>query len=120
MIYFIRPVGEKGPVKIGCSVDPVKRLAAFQAGCPIHLELIATMESVPSLERALQHKFAADHQHGEWFAWSPRLAALIDQHAIPAIQGPLCDLPPRGWAATTGMGRVGYDLANDLVPEESA
>ncbi len=123
MIYFVKPVGETGPIKIGSAKDPIERLAGLQLASPVALEIVALLDSVPSLERALQHKFAESHRHGEWFDWSPALQALIDNHSIEPIAGPLRSLPPKAKSLFQFSGnrfyplpsKAGYDRADELM-----
>lgn len=81
LVYFIRPVGMAGPVKIGSSVMPEKRLRELGAFCPFELELVAILPGTRELEARFHALFAADHQRGEWFAASTRLDAVIAQVA---------------------------------------
>lgn len=73
MVYFIKPVGMPGPVKIGCSRGPVVRLSGLTAWSPWPLEIIATCLGDGKLEKQLHEHFAEYHSHREWF------------HAHPAI-----------------------------------
>ena len=66
-IYFMRPVGQVGPIKIGCSRWPDHRLRDISNWSPLPLELIATGPGNFKLERALHDKFADSRSHKEWF-----------------------------------------------------
>jgi hypothetical protein len=77
-VYFLRPVGQPGPVKIGCSEAPKERLQTFMTWSPFPLEIAAFTPGWRSEESCLQSMFAADHSHGEWFHASERLTALIE------------------------------------------
>src|SRR3546814_4084305 len=39
-VYFIRPIGQAGPVKIGCSVGPNKRRHELETWSPVPLEIV--------------------------------------------------------------------------------
>lgn len=78
-IYFIRPVGQKGPVKIGCSESPDERLHALMTGSPTILEIVATVPGDRALEQGIHHAFASSRSHGEWFHPSVRMSELIRQ-----------------------------------------
>jgi ribosomal protein S30 len=67
VVYFIRPVGQVGPIKIGFSVAPDVRLIRMAAGSPLPLEIVATIPGSASLERAFHETFAYAHSHFEWF-----------------------------------------------------
>lgn len=95
MIYFIRPAGEAGPVKVGATKRPVaKRLREMQRHSPVPLELAATAEGDFVIERRLHILLAAHHLYGEWFAACP----LVDSILAHAVAGTLdqVDLPPSG------------------------
>jgi hypothetical protein len=76
--YFVR-AGDDGPVKIGWSVHPKKRLAELQVGNPYPLEIVGMIPGNRGLEGDLHHIFAEWRLTGEWFeAEADGLAELID------------------------------------------
>lgn len=77
-VYFIRPIGMDGPVKIGCSRTPEGRRANIAPWSPFPLEVVAEIEGDFELERRFHAKFVSDHSHSEWFRWSAELQATID------------------------------------------
>lgn len=95
-VYFLRPVGADGPVKIGHSQRPLVRLQTFASWSPVELELAATTPGSRTLEARFHAMFWDDHLHGEWFAASPRLTSLIadiaggrfDPSAVPSQKRP--------------------------------
>ncbi|MGK2908773.1 MAG: GIY-YIG nuclease family protein [Sphingobium sp.] len=78
-VYFIRAVGEIGPVKIGYSTDPKSRAASFAVSQAYDYEVVAQMPGDFRTERRFHAMFQADHMRREWFKWSPRLQTVIDQ-----------------------------------------
>lgn len=78
-VYFLRPVGKAGPVKIGCSVDPSERLTTFMPWSPFPLEIAAVVPGNLELEDNLHDCFFDLHSHREWFHESPRITDLIDK-----------------------------------------
>lgn len=76
-IYFIRPVGQRGPVKIGCSDMPRARLKNLGAWAPFPLELAATAPGSLITERQVHSAFADYHSHGEWFHACAEIDAAI-------------------------------------------
>ena len=62
-----------GLVKIGRSVDPMARLRTLQAGSPVILSLVATIEQ--DVETDLHNACAEYRQHGEWFTDCAQLRA---------------------------------------------
>lgn len=67
VVYFLKPVGMPGPIKIGRTVDIRKRLATFASWSPIRLEVAASVVGSAALERRLHETFAFAHSHLEWF-----------------------------------------------------
>jgi len=76
-VYFIKPVGLDGPVKIGCSLLPRNRLAAMSAWSHVPLEIAALIVGDEDLERRFHAAFRDQWSHGEWFHASPALNAVI-------------------------------------------
>ncbi len=77
LVYFIKPIGLPGPIKIGCSCVPQDRLMTLAIWSPFPLELLATTPGSYTLEHRLHRRFAKDHTHGEWFREGPDLLAGI-------------------------------------------
>jgi hypothetical protein len=77
-IYFLRPVGEASPIKIGCSVFPEGRLDTFNTWSPVPLEIITSVPGSHADEKTLHGMFVEHHVHGEWFRASKALLALLD------------------------------------------
>jgi Meiotically Up-regulated Gene 113 (MUG113) protein len=80
-VYFIRPVGMDGPVKIGVSSWPYERRATLMSWSPIPLEVVATINGDRELEKRFHAAFWDYRRHGEWFESSPALRAMIDDIA---------------------------------------
>jgi hypothetical protein len=78
-VYFLKPVGERGPIKIGYSCEPPKRLISYQCWSPVRLELVAKLPGGSELEGRFHAAFFAHHLHGEWFEACPELLAAIEQ-----------------------------------------
>lgn len=76
-VYFMRPVGQAGPVKIGCSGSPKHRLLQLAEWSPFPLEIVAEMPGDYRLEARLHAHFGADYSHHEWFAWSADLEGVM-------------------------------------------
>jgi hypothetical protein len=75
--YFIG--GDKGPVKIGFSIDVEKRLREFQPHCPYPLRVLATTHGGRSREGHYHWKFRQLRLHGEWFRRSRGLQNEIER-----------------------------------------
>lgn len=78
-VYFIRPVGMDGPIKIGCSAKPLDRLKVLSAWSPFPLELIGSAPGNFTDEGLLHHRFSDLHTRKEWFMSSPLLRETIER-----------------------------------------
>lgn len=76
-IYFIKPVGMDGPIKIGYSQLPNERLLSLSVWSPFVLELMGTALGGSKEENFLHRRFAHLHTHREWFNSSPLLRETI-------------------------------------------
>jgi len=87
-IYFLRPVGALGPIKIGCSDIPMERLRTFARWSPAPLEIAAIVPGSLSIESWLHNRFRDAHSHLEWYRPTPELVALVREAAeTDAIPG---------------------------------
>lgn len=77
-VYFMRPVGARGPVKIGCSTAPDDRLKLYMSWSPVDLEVAATVPGGYPLEWAFHHRFVHVHARHEWFNADDDLDAVIE------------------------------------------
>lgn len=75
-VYFIRE-GSSGPVKIGWSKDPYKRMAALQTANPNQLILLGTIPGHLTEEKRLHQRFARDRMNGEWFRFSDEIRNFV-------------------------------------------
>jgi len=92
-IYFLKPKGMKGPIKIGCSRLPQHRLEAMVRWSPFPLELMGWVQGTSRDEIYLHRCFARDHTHHEWFNWSDHLIATIDRvRAIGYVPRDIADV----------------------------
>lgn len=105
-VYFIRPVGMDGPVKIGASRIPEQRIETLSSWSPFKLEVVAKVRGDVTLERNIHECFADIHSHKEWFRADPRLTELIEKLAAGVRIHDALDLnnrkgPIRRWAVGT-------------------
>lgn len=91
LVYFIRPVGGFGPVKIGCSEVPENRLSFLLTMSPYPLEIVATIPGDLRRERQFHALFREHHSHREWFRPVPIIERTIE--AINAGTFDLASLP---------------------------
>lgn len=76
-IYFIGP--KDGPIKIGWASRLEFRLRDLRLANAFPLEVWATVEGPPSLEREYHKRFAEHRLHGEWFERSPSIESEIER-----------------------------------------
>ena len=76
MIYFIQS-GSDGPIKIGMSTNPERRLKELISLAPGGLRLLATVPGGKAKEIKLHKQFAEDCFQGEWFQPTPALLSFI-------------------------------------------
>ena len=77
-IYFIRR-GEDGPIKIGLSGDPLRRLRQLQTACAEGLEILLVIPGGREAERVLHDTCKNLCLGGEWYAAEPVMFKLIDK-----------------------------------------
>lgn len=81
-VYFAGSDG--GPVKIGASSQPLKRIRDIQWGSPVDVAVIALIETADKWgeESLLHSRFSNSRLRGEWFARTPELELLMrENHA---------------------------------------
>ena len=76
-LYIIRSAA--GPIKIGVSQSPAKRLKQLQTAHPYKLEIACIVPGGARLEISYHERFAAHRLEGEWFAPHPAILAEIDR-----------------------------------------
>src|SRR6266404_2823885 len=77
LVYFLKPAGLDGPIKIGFSSGPIGRTLALSAWSPWPLELIGAVKGTSADENFLHQCFADCHSHREWFHPVPALREMI-------------------------------------------
>lgn len=87
LIYFFRPFGQRGPIKIGYTTDTgeepqvgvAERLVWYARWSPVELEIAATVRAPnKDYERIIHNCFADYHSHSEWFHPGDRLLKAIE------------------------------------------
>lgn len=84
-LYFIRPVGLDGPIKIGVTLNPDQRLTYHRKHSPLPLEYAGRvlMDGAAAHERGLHRRFSHLRLHHDWFAASEELEAVIADLTTP-------------------------------------
>lgn len=86
-IYFIQQ-GDSGPIKIGYSENPCRRLAFLKTANPFPLKIVGLISNASlRIEVETHNKFANMRMEGEWF--EPRLALInfIKKYCRNGIDG---------------------------------
>jgi T5orf172 domain len=117
VVYFLRPKGMEGPVKIGCSGMPHVRLEAYLPWSPFPLEIVATVPGEYALERNIHDCLAASHSHSEWFHATPMVRDLVAALQAGTPIGQALDLSDRV-GNIRGKKRV-LGLIRNRAPEPS-
>lgn len=76
-VYIIRRPGAS-EVKIGISIDPVRRLRQLQSTHTEQLELVAYFLGTAADEADLHQRFKEFRKRGEWFHEAPEISAWIE------------------------------------------
>lgn len=84
-VYFLRPVGMAGPIKIGCTQHIDQRFRTMTYWSPFPLEMVLAVPGTTALEAELHARFADLRLHHEWFRADPRLDALIAELSPQAV-----------------------------------
>jgi hypothetical protein len=83
-IYFIQAeLG--GPIKVGCSFDPERRLRQLQLLCPFKLKLLGRLIGSRADEKKMHEAMRKHHAWGEWFHPSRYLMGMVEMAAANMI-----------------------------------
>lgn len=110
-VYFIRPIGMAGPIKIGHSAEPRARILTLSTWSPFPLEIITTIPGGRDLECNVHDCFANLHSHREWFHAGKDLLLFIEKlkEGVPVEQA--VDLSQRRGSIKAKMRSVKPDDA---------
>jgi hypothetical protein len=82
MIYFVKPIGHDGPIKIGHAKYWDVRGPNLQTWSPLPLECLALVDGDVTTEKRFHALFQDCRSHGEWFHPVPRLLSAIADIAL--------------------------------------
>lgn len=104
-VYFIKPVGMNGPIKIGSSTCPSKRLESLAVWSPFPLEVIIEVDGDLADEQFIHSCFADVHSHKEWFNPSKLLLNTIERiRKCGSLDWVRDELKPIGRIRNVGKG----------------
>jgi hypothetical protein len=78
--YFIG--ADEGPVKIGWTTTPARRLAEFQTAHWAELHMLGQVSSTADMELRCHRELREHRVRGEWFEREPALALLAELAAV--------------------------------------
>lgn len=78
-VYFMKPIGMEGPIKIGCTTQVGRRIENIISWSPFPLEIIHEEFGGHDLERKLHVHFSDLRFHHEWFHAGARLLEAISR-----------------------------------------
>lgn len=104
-VYFIKPVGFNGPIKIGCSFAPGNRREQLQQWCPFPLEIVAEIDGDINLERRFHAHFESFHKGHEWFEATADLLVIIADISAGSFNPDI--LPRPKYLTVAGRTRAG-------------
>lgn len=97
VVYFMKPKGKKGPIKIGCSNGPDQRLETLAAWSPYPLEIVGTVPGNFPDEGFLHSCLADHHLHREWFKAVPQvIEAMQKVLAAGSVEAVRAEMEPAG------------------------
>jgi len=77
-VYFIKPIGLPGPIKIGFSALPKNRLLSLAIWSPFPLEIAVAIPGTLKLEMNIHDCLARSHSHHEWFFPTDEVTQLVN------------------------------------------
>lgn len=95
MIYFLRAINDRGPIKIGFAIEPPKRLAEIQRMSPAQLKILKAIEGDRMREAEIHRHFSYFRKYGEWFDGKKELLRFIanPDKGLPEIKIPQISEP---------------------------
>jgi hypothetical protein len=78
-IYFMKPKGHLGPIKIGTARSPITRLKQIERSSPYRMEIIGAVIGTPRDESFLHRTLWPHHSHGEWFHPNEEVLSAVEK-----------------------------------------
>ncbi|MFA7282156.1 MAG: GIY-YIG nuclease family protein [Sterolibacterium sp.] len=123
-VYFVQPVAERDKVKIGTTVDIDQRLQAISSDFPDGVELIGLADGDATTERAFHRILAAYWLEGEWYAFTPEVAAVLapfaDGVSGKRVWGRFRVIAESGGAPIEEDKRIAFEMLKLLMDKSGA
>jgi hypothetical protein len=81
-VYFVQ-AGENGPIKIGFSTDPDRRIKALRTAMSEELIVLKVVKGGRQLEKTLHDRFSEIHRRGEWYEPTTELLEFVNGLQAP-------------------------------------
>lgn len=124
---YVVQAGTVGPIKIGQSVHPVRRIRDLQACCPFQLNFLVALSAKIHPEKEIHAGLDEARIHGEWFTWcrevEQTVRALIDSDGhfrrcpCPRCMGERFTMPLK-WRERRALKRLGGEYTDWLDVSE--
>lgn len=117
-VYFMRREDGVGPIKIGSSTAPARRMAYLMSWSPEPLAVVASMPGDVRVERQFHSLLAAHRLHFEWFAPHDDVLAVVADVAagrfdLARLAGHSA-LPRAFWPELSGRHRADCRMVREL------
>lgn len=95
MLYAYQ-AGRRGPIKIGYSTDPVKRVCSLRTTCLTPIRPLGVTHGTKADEAALMRRLKVHRLHGEWFRPDREVLEVIKtMDAFPPLPEARTHKPPK-------------------------
>lgn len=116
-VYFVRR-GKSGPIKIGYSRNPAKRIASMQTANAAPLVILGTIPGDTKVEHAILNNLSEYRLRGEWVRPDPialrYLHDCIRAGTVAALRAPKPRRPPTE-RPQIGAAEQGRAIAAELI-----
>lgn len=120
VVYFCKPVGLLGPIKVGCTTNSLERLQQLMSWSPVDLEIVASVPGDFRLERLIHSILSEHHIRHEWFHPCDALVSgIIKLKAGDPIEVAFDLAAPKGSIAKKRAGKVWTEWRKKLVSYSS-
>lgn len=120
VVYFCKPVGLLGPIKVGCTTNSLERLQQLMSWSPVDLEIVASVPGDFRLERLIHSILSEHHIRHEWFhPCDALISGIVKLQAGHPIEVAFDLTAPKGSIAKKRAGKVWTEWRKKLVSYNS-